>query len=47
MIKKIGIDCWFVCSPEIRGIGRVNLEFLQNLKNIKTPHRFFFVRSKN
>lgn len=39
--KKIGIDCWFACSNEIRGIGKVNLEFLKNLQNTITTHHFF------
>lgn len=38
--RKIGIDCWFACTERPRGIGRVTIEFLENLSNAKTNEKF-------
>ena len=38
--REIGIDCWFACIEPPRGIGRVTIEFLENLSKAKTNEKF-------
>mgnify|MGYP005986865583 CR=1 FL=1 len=46
--KKIGIDCWFACYKQPRGIGKVTQDFLEALSNTETNHYFFlFVPFEN
>ena len=46
--KKIGIDCWFVCQLNPRGIGKVNKEYIKRLVENNTGFELYlFVSQTN